>query len=72
MATTIYVDNKSTCVSDSDVQLMVNACNILLPAVSRAWGLKSYQAQFLSIPATGNVNWIFHIIDTNPNKYPML
>ena len=42
MATTIYCFNKSTVLKNTDMFLMINAINTMLPAFCTSWSLKQY------------------------------
>ena len=42
MATTIYCFNKSSVLKDTDMFLMINALNTMLPAFCTSWSLKQY------------------------------
>lgn len=64
---TMFVDNKSTVVTDDDVQIMVDACNLLMPEVASAWSVSCPIVKFG--PHSGaETDWLFHIIDEDPNE----
>src|ERR1700679_2079639 len=62
----ISIDNKSTCITDSDVKLMVQASNILLPKVAEAWSMICPKVVFAS-ENKAPADWIFHVVDTDSN-----
>lgn len=66
----MFVDNKSTVVVNGDVQLMIEACNQLMPAVATAWNVSCPIVKFgTAVDKQANVqtNWLFHIVDVDPN-----
>lgn len=50
MATPIYCFNKSSVLKDTDMFLMINAINTMLPAFCKAWSLKQYTC--IAAPST--------------------
>lgn len=61
----ISVNNRSTVVSDSDVKLIVNAVNVLLPEFANAWQIQCPTVVFSSSSPT---DWIFHMIDEDTSE----
>lgn len=60
----ITIVNKSTVIKDTDVLLMVKACNILVGDLATAWNLKQPTIIFNSNKnATGN--WYFYMVDSD-------
>lgn len=66
--TTIIVTNKSSCVSDDETRIMVQACNLRLPAVASAWSVSTplvyFSKDYKSIPNKSKT-WNMYIIDTD-------
>lgn len=68
-ATTYYVVNSSSCISNDDVQVMVQACNTFLPIVARAWSVLAPAVVFTSGQAQiATSDALFNIIDRDPSQ----
>lgn len=62
--TVVGIDNKSTCIVDADVAIMVSALNSYMPIFAQAWSLDTPLVVFVpDYPATPD--WLFHIIDSD-------
>jgi len=66
----MYIANQSSVVKDNDVILMVEACNILMPSVAKAWKVTCPIVKYIDEKnATSEIkketDWLFHIIDTD-------
>jgi hypothetical protein len=65
----MYINNKSTLVSSVQVNKMVEACNILLPEVAKSWGVNYSPVTYAGAPPKpSETDWVFNIIDTDPNN----
>lgn len=66
----MYLYNKSSVVSDGQCQLMIQACNSLLPAFCSAWAITvptfTFLAKNVKPPTSVNKPWIFYMIDESP------
>ncbi len=60
-------NDKSSRVSDADVAIMVQACNLLLPEVAKAWSVNCpLVVMGCSTVSAQEDDWIFHLVDEDP------
>jgi hypothetical protein len=61
----VYVYNRSTVVADSEVTIIVQACNNFIKAFCAAWRMLPVHVTIITNPPTTQ-NYVFYIFDTDP------
>lgn len=65
----ISVINHTTCIPDSDVKIMISACNVLLPQVAKDWNISPLPiVNFRDKNTKSPANWVFAMIDVDASQ----